>query len=81
MRLELRDNEAANAIERQSLEQTVLEMNKELAMKWMIIDNFVPPQVVESVKARAIFDEVMKNSQWGIHKKCSHVFRMNTNGF
>ena len=61
MRLELRDNEAANAIERQTLEQTVLEMNKELAMKWIIIENFVPPQIVENVKARAIFDEVIAN--------------------
>jgi len=33
MRLELRDNELTNASERQNLEQTVLEMNKELALK------------------------------------------------
>lgn len=33
MRLELRDNEISNSSERQNLEQTVLEMNKELALK------------------------------------------------
>jgi hypothetical protein len=33
--LDLRDNERANAIERHSLEHAVLEMNKELALKFV----------------------------------------------
>lgn len=62
MRLELRDNEITNASERQNLEQTVLEMNKELALKWLIIDNFIPPNVVENIKEKAQFDE--NEHQW-----------------
>nr|CAD2178202.1 unnamed protein product [Meloidogyne enterolobii] len=66
MRLELRDNELTNASERQNLEQTVLEMNKELALKWLIIDNFIPSNVVENIKEKAQFDD--NEHQWIIRE-------------
>ena len=44
-------------MERHSLEYAVLEMNKELALKWLIINNFVPPEELERIKQRAIYDE------------------------
>uniref|UniRef100_A0A914HXT9 Kinesin motor domain-containing protein n=1 Tax=Globodera rostochiensis TaxID=31243 RepID=A0A914HXT9_GLORO len=62
LRLDLQDLEDANAAERHGLEQTVLEMNKELALKWLIIDNFIPSTVAEFVRKQAQFDEV--EQQW-----------------
>ncbi|KAL3110167.1 hypothetical protein niasHT_015770 [Heterodera trifolii] len=62
LRLDLQDLEGANAAERRGLEQTVLEMNKELALKWLIIDSFVPSAVAEYVRREANFDE--GEQQW-----------------
>uniref|UniRef100_A0A183BMA1 Kinesin motor domain-containing protein n=1 Tax=Globodera pallida TaxID=36090 RepID=A0A183BMA1_GLOPA len=62
LRLDLQDLEDANGAERHGLEQTVLEMNKELALKWLIIDNFIPSTVAEFVRRQAQFDEV--EQQW-----------------
>lgn len=73
MRLQIRDNDAENALERQNLEHVVLELNKELALKWLIIENFVPPQIVQRVHEHAMFDEnefkwvLPHERQWQIH--------------
>ncbi|KAF7640428.1 Kinesin motor domain-containing protein [Meloidogyne graminicola] len=41
-------------------------MNKELALKWLIIDNFIPSNVVDNIKERAQFDE--NEHQWIVNE-------------
>ncbi|KAI1726451.1 kinesin motor domain-containing protein [Ditylenchus destructor] len=66
IRLEMQDSAEANSRERQSLESSVSEMNKELKLKWMLIENFIPMDVIEHLKERAYFDE--DEEKWVIMK-------------
>jgi hypothetical protein len=66
IRLEIQDNAEAYSKERQQLEQSIGEMNKELKLKWLIVENFIPVSIVEKLRERAIFDE--NDGNWRIIK-------------
>lgn len=56
-RCELCDIQETNSNERQTLEVSLLEMNKELKLKWLIAQNFIPLSIVNELKQRAFYDE------------------------
>ncbi|KAH7725450.1 Kinesin [Aphelenchoides avenae] len=62
IRLEMQDNDEANSRERQALEESISEMNKDLKLKWLIVENFIPSAVVDSLRGRLYFDE--EESRW-----------------
>uniref|UniRef100_A0A914Z7V5 Kinesin motor domain-containing protein n=1 Tax=Panagrolaimus superbus TaxID=310955 RepID=A0A914Z7V5_9BILA len=66
IRLEIQDNAEAYSKERQQLEQSIGEMNKELKLKWLIVENFIPVSIVEKLRERAVFDE--NDGNWRIIK-------------
>eukprot|EP01137_Pigoraptor_chileana_P035052 Opistho-2@28502 len=48
--------------EREDLLQTTYELSRELKLKSIIIDNFIPPEEVVKIEKRAIFDE--EKDEW-----------------
>uniref|UniRef100_A0AC34FGW0 Kinesin motor domain-containing protein n=1 Tax=Panagrolaimus sp. ES5 TaxID=591445 RepID=A0AC34FGW0_9BILA len=66
IRLDIQDNAEAYSKERQQLEQSIGEMNKELKLKWLIVENFIPVSIVEKLRERAVFDE--NDGNWRIIK-------------
>ena len=66
IRLEIRDNTETYSQERQQLEQSIGEMNKELKLKFLIIGNFIPISIIEKLRERAVFDE--NDGVWRIIK-------------
>ncbi|KAL3841790.1 hypothetical protein ACJMK2_019899 [Sinanodonta woodiana] len=54
---EIQDIQEEHVKERQELEQTQMELTRELKLKMLIIENFIPPEEKQKIQNRAYFDE------------------------
>ncbi|KAK3101800.1 hypothetical protein FSP39_006442, partial [Pinctada imbricata] len=54
---EIQDIQEEHSKERQELEQTQEELTRDLKLKMLIIDNFIPPEEKTKIQNRALFDE------------------------
>ncbi|CAB3409186.1 unnamed protein product [Caenorhabditis bovis] len=64
-RNEIRDAAEAFSDERQDLDQSIAEINKELKLKLLIVENFIPREVTERIKERAEWNE--EDSSWSVN--------------
>lgn len=62
IRSEITDLQEAHIRERQELEQVQEDLTKELKLKSLIIQNFIPPDEKQKLTNRAMYDE--ENEQW-----------------
>ncbi|XP_076471036.1 kinesin-like protein KIF3B isoform X2 [Babylonia areolata] len=54
---EIQDLQEEHTKERQELEQTLMELTRELKLKYLIIENFIPPEEKTKLMNRAVYDE------------------------
>lgn len=62
IRAEIADQQEAHIRERQELEQAQEDLTRELKLKTLIIENFIPPDEKVKLTNRATFDE--ENEEW-----------------
>lgn len=61
---ELRDATEEFAREREDMLDTIRELNKQLKLKSLLLEGFVPPHEVERLEARAVWDE--EADEWSL---------------
>jgi kinesin family protein 3/17 len=66
LRSEMQENLEINSRERQQLETSISNMNKELKLKWLIVENFVPSDVFDALRERCLYDA--DEDKWTIIK-------------
>ncbi|KAL8614241.1 Kinesin-II 95 kDa subunit [Nucella lapillus] len=54
---EIQDLQEEHTKERQELEQTLMELTRELKLKYLIIENFIPPEEKTKLMNRAVYGE------------------------
>lgn len=59
---EIQDLQEEHSRERQELEQTQNELTRELKLKYLIIENFIPPEEKNKILTRAVYEE--DEDQW-----------------
>ncbi|XP_022236028.1 kinesin-II 95 kDa subunit-like, partial [Limulus polyphemus] len=59
---EIQDLQEEHSHERRELEETQNELTKELKLKYLIIENFIPPEEKNKILSRVTFDE--DDEQW-----------------
>ncbi|XP_033118562.1 kinesin-II 95 kDa subunit-like [Anneissia japonica] len=64
VKCEIQDLQEEHLMERQNLEQTQNELTRELKLKMLIIENFIPPEERAKISSRAEFDE--EGDQWSL---------------
>ncbi|XP_071954651.1 kinesin-II 95 kDa subunit-like [Antedon mediterranea] len=64
VKCEIQDLQEEHLMERQNLEQTQNELTRELKLKLLIIENFIPPEEKAKISSRAEFDE--EGDQWSL---------------
>jgi hypothetical protein len=55
---------------------TIRQLDREIKLKHLVLDSFVPPHYIEMIEQRAIFDE--RNDQWvipGLELACNNIRR------
>ncbi|CAH1255107.1 kinesin-II 95 kDa subunit-like isoform X2 [Branchiostoma lanceolatum] len=65
---EIQDLQEAHINDRQELEQTQMELTRELKLKVLIIENFIPPEEKKKIMERSYFEE--EEDTWKL-KPCS----------
>ncbi|XP_028905217.1 kinesin-like protein KIF3B [Ornithorhynchus anatinus] len=65
VKVEIHDLQEAHIKERQELEQTQNELTRELKLKHLIIENFIPLEEKSKIMNRSYFDE--EEDQWKLH--------------
>ncbi|XP_064477391.1 kinesin-like protein KIF3B [Ornithodoros turicata] len=62
VKTEIQDLQEEHSKERRELEQTQNELTKELKLKYLIIENFIPPEEKIRILSRVVYDE--DDDQW-----------------
>lgn len=78
---ELEDLQEDFEAEREELVDTIRQLDREIKLKHLVLDSFVPPHYIEMVEQRAIFDD--RNDQWiinGLELACNNIRRELTGG-
>lgn len=70
-RTEIQDIQEVNRKERQELEKTLNELVRELKLKSLIIDNFIPPEEKTKIMSKAYYDE--NNDAWKLKPSSKQV--------
>ncbi|XP_030299757.1 kinesin-like protein KIF3B [Sparus aurata] len=65
VKAEMRDVIAEHVTTRQELEQTQTELTRELKYKYLLIENFIPPEEKNKIMNRLHFDS--EEDQWRLH--------------
>lgn len=64
VKTEIQDLQEEHSKERRDLEQTQNELTKELKLKYLIIENFIPPEEKVKILSRVVYDE--DEDQWSL---------------
>ncbi|XP_054162746.1 kinesin-like protein KIF3B [Oppia nitens] len=71
VKTEIMDVQESNARERRELEQMQNDLMKELKLKYIIIDNFIPIEEKNKLLSHIVFDE--EEDDWKIKKSCNNT--------
>jgi len=63
---EIRDLAEEFQKEREDMLDTIRELNKQLKLKQLLLDSFVPVQDIERLESRAVWDETADEPEWTI---------------
>lgn len=64
VKTEIQDLQEEHSKERRELEQTQNELTRELKLKYLIIENFIPPEDKVKILSRVVYDE--DEDQWAL---------------